>query len=162
VESYADDVPVSDYMSRLRNLVGNEILLVPSVTVLPRDGSGRLLLVRESDSGKWGTIGGAVELGESPAAAAVREAREEAGVEVVLGPILAAVGGRGYEVEYGNGDRCSYVAVVFQADIVRGAPMPDGRETTAVRWFESSELACVSLNSFARSLFLELGVLTAP
>lgn len=155
-------MPASPYLSRLRRVVGKEMLLLPSVTVLPHDEAGRLLLVCERDSGRWGTIGGTVEPGESPAAAAVREAREEAGVEIVVGPIVTAVGGPEYEVEYANGDRCSYVAVVFEAEVVSGSPRPDGHETTAARWFERSELAALDLNSFARSLFTELGLLAHP
>ncbi len=152
----------SGYVARLRRRVGNETLLLPSVTVLPRDGSGRILLVRERDSGQWGTIGGAIELGESPAAAALREAREEAGVEVAIGRIVAAVGGRDYEVEYANGDRCAYVAMVFEAEVLGGSPEPDGDETTEVQWFETGQLSDVDLNSFACALFRDLGLLAAP
>ena len=149
----------SGYVDRLRRLVGHQTLLLPSVTLLPRDPAGRLLLVREADSGAWGTIGGAVELGESPREAAVREAREEAGVEVAVGAILAAVGGREYEVEYASGDRCAYVAVVFEAEVVSGSATADGEETTAAGWFDVSELAELELNPFARALFAELALL---
>jgi len=47
----------------------------------------RVLLVEEAKAlaaGTWNLPGGAVELGESLQAAAVRETREEAGVDVVL------------------------------------------------------------------------------
>ncbi len=120
-----------------------------------------MLLVNELETDEWGTIGGAIEVDESPAAAAVREAREEAGVEVALGRILAAVGGPGYHVDYPNGDRSAYVAVVYEAVVAGGVPAPDGRETKAVGWYEPSELEGLRLNSFARSLFGDLGVLPA-
>src|SRR5438876_408008 len=68
-------MPVSPYVARLRRAIGSELLLLPSVTVLPRDASGRVLLVRHADSGEWGTIGGTIEPGESPTAAAVRETK---------------------------------------------------------------------------------------
>lgn len=153
-------MPLSPYVARLRELVGSETLLLPSVAVLPRDGEGRLLLVRLSDTGEWATIGGTVEVGESPADAARREAMEEAGVEVELTGVLGAVGGTPYEVEYPNGDRCAYVAVVYGAVVVGGRPQPDGDETTEVRWFEPRELAAgaggAPLGSFARALVAEL------
>ncbi len=41
------------YVSNLRSMGGNGMLLLPSVTVLAREGSGRLLMVRESDTGVW-------------------------------------------------------------------------------------------------------------
>jgi ADP-ribose pyrophosphatase YjhB (NUDIX family) len=41
----------------------------------------RVLLVRESSDGKWALPGGYVDVGDTPAEAAAREAAEEAGVE---------------------------------------------------------------------------------
>ncbi len=46
--------------------------------------SGRILLIRHSSYGAWCLPGGTVESGESVAEAAVREAREETGLEVEL------------------------------------------------------------------------------
>lgn len=45
-----------------------------------------------------GTVGGAVDPGESPKEAAIREAREEIGVEVRLGRLIDVVGGPEFEV----------------------------------------------------------------
>ena len=50
---------------------------MPSVAVMIRDAAGRLLLARDRDTGLWQTVGGAMEPGEEPAQAAVREALEE-------------------------------------------------------------------------------------
>ncbi|MEV6927110.1 NUDIX domain-containing protein [Dactylosporangium sp. NPDC051485] len=46
------------------------------------DGAGRVLLVRHLGSGLWLYPGGHLEDGEEPAAAAVRETREETGLRV--------------------------------------------------------------------------------
>jgi 8-oxo-dGTP pyrophosphatase MutT (NUDIX family) len=49
-------------------------------------GSGRLLLTRRSlrvlQPGTWGTVGGALDHGESPEEAVIRETREELGIQV--------------------------------------------------------------------------------
>ena len=82
---------MSPYVRRLRALVGHDLLLLPSVTVVPRDDRGRVLLVRRADDGQWAAIGGMVEPGERPEDAACREALEEAGVEVALRGILVVV-----------------------------------------------------------------------
>ena len=52
---------ISPYIRRLRERVGHDLVLLPSVAVLARDEEGRLLLVREAETGLWQTIGGAVE-----------------------------------------------------------------------------------------------------
>jgi ADP-ribose pyrophosphatase YjhB (NUDIX family) len=43
--------------------------------------AGQILLIRRSDNGNWALPGGAVEIGETLAQAAVRETREESGVD---------------------------------------------------------------------------------
>lgn len=72
-------MPMSEHVRRLREKVGGELLLLPSVTTLVVDDDGRLLLVRDADSGFWSVIGGAVEIDEAPEDAAVREVEEETG-----------------------------------------------------------------------------------
>ena len=152
-------MPVSPYISSLRAVVGSRLLLVPTVSVWPRNDAGQILLVRSTDDGLWGTVGGMVEVGESPDEAARREAREEAGVDVRLTRILDAVGGTAFEHHYVNGDHVANVAVIYEAEVVAGDPHPDGDETMDVRWFHPHELAALSLNTFARSAFTHLGLL---
>ena len=149
-------MPISAYLAGLRAKVGSDLILVPSVSVIPRDDQGRVLLVRHVEDARWGLIGGAVDPGESPAAAAVREAEEEAGVTVRLGRILTAVGGPDFEMTYANGDRCAYVAVIYDGTVVAGRPAPDEQETSEVAWFAESSLDLVDLNHFARSVFADL------
>lgn len=55
--------------------------------VLIQDEAGRLLLCRSADGRAWVPPGGTVGLGENFAVAAVREALEEVGLAVELGPL---------------------------------------------------------------------------
>lgn len=153
-------VGISAYVARLRSAVGQDVLLLPSVSVLVLDAGGRLLLVHHAghDDG-WAVLGGAVEVGESPAEAAVREAHEEIGVRVRLRRLLAVLGGSDYEVTYPNGDRVAYVTASFEAEIVDGTPVADQDELDAVAWFRPDELPAVRLNQFARALLGDAGYL---
>jgi 8-oxo-dGTP pyrophosphatase MutT (NUDIX family) len=148
---------ISPYLRRLRDAVGHDLLLVPSVTVLARDDQGRILLVRQRDSGDWATVGGSIEVDETPEDCARREALEEAGVEVELGGIVAALAGPDFRVRYPNGDETAYVAVVYDAMVVDGEARPDHDETTEVGWFTPEEIATMELAPFALAQFVALG-----
>ncbi len=149
---------ISPYIRRLRELVGHELLVLPSAAVLPRDERGRILLVRIIDTGRWATIGGAIEPDESPAEAAMREAEEEAGVTLRLGPILGVLGGPEYRMTYPNGDQTSYVATVFDAEVIGGTPRPDGDETSAVQWWDPDDLPRDEMSPLTRALLRDAGI----
>lgn len=145
-------MPISPYLQGIREKVGNDLLLVPSVAVLPRDREGRVLLVREADFGGWATLGGSIEPDEAPEDAARREALEEAGIVVDLCRLLAVVGGPGFRITYPNGHQTAYVAVVYEAVVESGSPAPDDEETIEVGWFEPEEISSLALNDFNRRL----------
>jgi len=153
---------ISPHIRRIRQLVGHELLVLPSAAVLPRDDDGRILLVRVIDNDQWAVIGGAVEPDESPAQAAVREAEEEAGVHLSLGRILGVIGGPEFRVTYPNGDETSYVSTVFDATVVGGSPRPDGDETSDVQWWAPDRLPYEEMSSFTRALLLAVGVDGSP
>lgn len=136
---------ISEYMRDLRAAVGPRLLEVPSVSILIRDDQGRVLLVHQPDPGVWSTPGGAVEPAETPADAAVREAWEETGLYVRLTRLVGVYGGSEFVVEYGNGDRTSYLMTVFEAVRLDGIPRPDDDETDDVRYFSSNDIDAVTV-----------------
>jgi ADP-ribose pyrophosphatase YjhB (NUDIX family) len=143
---------ISPYYASLRERIGHDLLLIPAVTVLPIDDSGRLLLVRKADTDKWGTIGGAIEPGEAPEEAARREALEEAGVELALTQLLTAVGGPECRVTFSNGDEMAFVSVLYAARVVGGEMTPDNDETTEVAWHQREAIAHLDLGAADRHL----------
>ena len=143
---------ISPYIRRIRQVLGHELLLLPSVAVLPRDDHGRVLLVRAIDTDQWALIGGAIEPDESPRDAAVRECQEEAGVTVSLDRLLGVFGGPEFRLTYPNGDQTSYVSTVFEAKVVAGTPRPDGDETSEVGWWSGDNLPLGEMSAFTRAL----------
>jgi len=149
---------MSPHVARLRAAVGHELLVLPCVTVLPVDQRGRVLLAwHTGHTDGWGTVGGAVDPGESAAQAAVREAREEIGVDIRLGRLLDVLGGPDYEVTYPNGDRVAYVPAVYEAEIIDGTPAPSDGELSEVAWFTPPELLSVPLSRFTRAVLSATG-----
>ncbi|HEV3320326.1 MAG TPA: NUDIX domain-containing protein [Solirubrobacteraceae bacterium] len=149
---------ISPYLRRLRELVGHDLVLLPSVAVLPWDDDGRMLLVQEAETGLWQTIGGAVEPDESPVQAAIREAAEEAGVVVELAGIRGVTGGPLFRMTYPNGDLVSYVSTIFDARVIDGEPHADGDETVEVAWFTTGQLADAALSEFTIALLSDPAV----
>lgn len=94
---------------------------------------GRILLGRRGpgtrEAGKWSFPAGFVERGERVEAAARREAREEIGLAVELGPLLGLLSSDGEPV----------VLAVYAAQIVAGQPAA-GDDLTEVGWFAPDAL----------------------
>ncbi len=149
---------ISPFIVRLREKVGHELLVLPSVAVLPRDDARRVLLVQIADTGQWATIGGVIEPDESLVEAALREAEEEAGVCLTLGPLLGVLGGPEFRMVYPNGDQTSYVTIVFDARVISGSPTPDGDETVAVRWWPPDALPLEHMSTFTHALLQAVGL----
>ena len=70
------------YLWRLRQAVGNELVLMPGAMVALQRDDGKVLLTKRADDGSWCLPAGAAEVGGSFARTAVDELAEEAGIEV--------------------------------------------------------------------------------
>src|ERR1700761_5692223 len=97
-------MPISEYLKAIRAKVGNDLVVLPAVSVSVLDDQGRLLLGKDADTGFWTLPGGAIDPQEQPADAAVRECFEETGLLVELRGVIGVFGGPDFLVKYPNGD----------------------------------------------------------
>lgn len=134
-------MPISPYLQSLRERVGNQLLLVPSVSAIIINDAGAILLAFHVDRQVWGTIGGAIDPFETPEEAVIREVQEETGLIVEVEQLIGVFSGPEFLVEYPNGDRTVYLAVAYLCRIIGGELQPDGEEITEARYFSVSELA---------------------
>ena len=108
---------------------------VVCIGTVVRKGSS-VLLVRQSAghplAGQWTVPWGRLEAGESPVAAALRETREEAGIEATVEGVLG--------VQELPAPWVGWIALVYLCTHVEGDPSPRDREADAARFFSASEL----------------------
>ncbi|MFC4112950.1 NUDIX domain-containing protein [Nonomuraea zeae] len=133
-------MPMSPFLARVREKVGSDLLVLPSAACFVFDDDGRLLMARHGDVGKWAAPGGGIDPDERPEDAAVRELREELGVEVRVRGLIGVYGGPEFRVLYPNGHQVSYVIAVYGCALVSGVPEPDGEEINDFRWVTEQEL----------------------
>jgi ADP-ribose pyrophosphatase YjhB (NUDIX family) len=130
-------VPVPEFIVQLRERIGHDLLWLPGVTAVVLEGDS-VLLVRRSDNGSWSPVTGIVDPGERPARTAVREVREETGVECVVEELVWV--GVTEPVVHVNGDRAQYLDHTFRCRYVDGTPRVADDESLEVRWCRLDEL----------------------
>lgn len=93
----------------------------------------RVLLVQrgiDPGMGKWALAGGYIELGEHPQDAAIREAREETGLEVRIDGLLDV---------FHKGSDGGVITIAYAASVTGGALIP-GDDAAHVQWFTRDDV----------------------
>ena len=127
---------------------------VPCAGGVVRDAAGRLLLIRrgrEPGRGLWSLPGGRCEPGEGAAETAVREVREETGLDVAAGALVGRV------------ERAGLGGVVYVIDdvacTVLGGELAPGDDADDVRWVDAAGLALLPLSEGLLDALTGWGVL---
>jgi ADP-ribose pyrophosphatase YjhB (NUDIX family) len=130
--------------------------MVPSVNVVVVNEAGDILLVRRSDNDNWAVPGGAIDLGESVAQAAIRETREESGITCELTGLVGIYSDPRHRILYtSNGEVRQEFSIVLTARRVSGTPTPSD-ESKEVRWVPAYDLSgytmdrsmCIRINDY--------------
>lgn len=145
-------MPISQYLKNLREKIGTGILQIPSVAAIIRDESGSILLVRNADGNVWGLPAGAIDLGEGPEEAVVREVFEETGLTVLPESIVGVFGGENFRYVYPNGDRVEYFVVVYKCKILDGELSAIDGEIADFQFFKVEEMLGLAL-PYPKSIF---------
>jgi len=114
-----------------------------SASVVVRGEGGRVLLLRRTDNDLWTIPTGAVKRGETVAEAAVRECREETGLEVEITGIVGVFSTPDHVIAYVKGDKVKEVRqpinVCLHARPV-GGELTRTKEAAEVAWVATGEL----------------------
>jgi ADP-ribose pyrophosphatase YjhB (NUDIX family) len=124
--------------------------LVPSVNVVVVNDAGEILMIRRTDNDNWAVPGGAIDLGESVAQAAVRETREESGIECEITGIIGIYSDPKHVILYtSNGEARQEFSIVLTARPLSGQPTPSS-ESSEVRWVPVSEVRAYTMDRSMR------------
>ncbi len=121
-----------DYLNDPNAPAANSI--VPSVNVIIVNERDEMLMICRTDNGNWAVPGGAMDFGESIAEAAVRETREETGIECEITGLVGIYTNPRHVIRYTSNDEVRQeFSIVFTARPLAGEPTPSS-ESSEVHW----------------------------
>ena len=124
--------------------------LVPAVNVVVVNDAAEILLIRRTDNGNWALPGGAIDLGESVAQAAVRETLEESGIECAITGIVGIYSDPRHVILYtSDGEARQEFSIVLTGRATGGQPTPSS-ETSEVRWTAPGDLESYEMDRSMR------------
>lgn len=112
--------------------------LVVAVVVVVLDGD-RVLMIQRTDNGRWALPGGGQELGESVRDAAVREAREETGLDIDITGVVGIYSDPRHVIAYDDGEVRQEFALCLTGTAT-GGELRTSNESTRVEWVPLPEL----------------------
>lgn len=141
-------MPTPDYILDLREHVGNKQLFLPACTAIilrpvpagaPIWEVPKVLLVKRADNGRWTPVAGICEPGEEVSETAVRETKEEVGLDATVEALLGV--GKVGPVTYPNGDECLFMDTTMRLSVPHDAePVISDEENTEAQWFSVAQL----------------------
>ncbi|KJY35098.1 NUDIX domain-containing protein [Streptomyces sp. NRRL S-495] len=112
--------------------------LVPAASVVVVDDAGRVLLQRRTDNGMWALPGGRMDIGESLAGCAVRETREETGIDIEITGIVGTYTDPRHVFAYDDGEVRQEFSICLLGRPL-GGELRVSDESHEVAWFAPAE-----------------------
>ncbi|WP_327268619.1 NUDIX domain-containing protein [Streptomyces sp. NBC_01218] len=123
--------------------------LVVAASAVVTDAGGRLLLQRRLDNNQWALPGGAMDMGDSLPGTAVREVKEETGLDVVITGLVGTYTDPRHVIAYSDGEVRRQFNVCFTARVVGGA-LAISEESTELRFVAPEDLDSLPMHHTQR------------
>ncbi|OXM56624.1 NUDIX hydrolase [Amycolatopsis thailandensis] len=132
-----------DYLNDPNAPKANSIAVAVSVFI--QDDDGRILMIRRTDNDLYSIPGGQLELGETLAQAAVREVREETGIECEVTGVIGLYSNPNHVIAYDDGEVRQEFSICFRAKQLRGN-LRTSSESKEVLWLDCGQLESVKIH----------------
>lgn len=153
---------LSPYLEKIRSHVGKEQLLLPSVSVAIFNDANEILMMKHIETEKWCIPGGAIECGEEPKEAAIREVMEETSLEISITNLVGVYGGKENSIIYRNGDKVSYINTIYKAKVISGILKPDPTEIIDIGFYSIEEAQKLDIADWVKTAWDDLSIQKAP
>ncbi|MDQ7809681.1 NUDIX domain-containing protein [Amycolatopsis sp. A133] len=110
-----------------------------AVSAFIQDDEGRILMIRRTDNDLYSIPGGQLELGETLAEAAVREVREETGIECEVKEVIGLYSNPKHVIAYDDGEVRQEFSICFRAAPTSGT-LRTSNESKEVTWIPKDSL----------------------
>ncbi len=129
--------------------------IVPSVNVVVTNDRDEILLIRRSDNDNWAAPGGAIDLGESMSHAAIRETKEESGIDCEITGLVGIYTDPKHVILYTtNGEARQEFSIVLTARATSGHPTPSS-ESTEVQWVPLNDVESYAMDRSMRRRIMD-------
>lgn len=123
--------------------------LVVAASAVVTDDRGRILLQRRRDNDLWALPGGGMELTDSLPGTAVREVKEETGLDVEISGLVGTYTDPRHVIAYTDGEVRRQFNVCFTARVTGGA-LALSDESTELRFVAPEELDALPMHHTQR------------
>ncbi|MBO1418544.1 NUDIX domain-containing protein [Streptomyces sp. FH025] len=123
--------------------------LAVAASAVVTDDEGRILLQRRTDNGLYALPGGTMDLGESLPGAAVREVREETGLDVEITGLVGTYTDPRHVIAYSDGEVRQQFNVCFTARIT-GGELRISDESTDLKFVAPGDIGGLAMHPTQR------------
>lgn len=132
----------TDYYYRDDAPAANSIRPAAAVAIL--NAKNELLMLHRKDNGKWTMPGGTLEFGESLAECALREVKEESGLDVEIKDIIGTYTDPNVRIAYSDGEVRQEFTIVYYGE-VHGYDVALDDESSGYQWVPLDEVSRLPL-----------------
>ncbi|WP_194787114.1 NUDIX hydrolase [Mycobacteroides abscessus] len=123
--------------------------VIPSASAIVTDEQGRILLIKRRDNTLWALPGGGHDIGETIADTAVREVKEETGLDVKVTGLVGVYTNPRHVFAFTDGEVRQQFSLLFPTTVLGGTLAID-YETTDIAWTALDEIPNLDMHPSMR------------